>query len=97
MTLLTLALAYFLFTFQQLPVELGLFDINLQPETSAYVSLCISSWYWWIYAINFLVYVATTQVFRTIYRLFLGNMATKCGAHSLAAMILPPEDRQVLV
>ena len=92
-TLFTLALAYFIFTFPELPVVLGFFDTHLTPEHSAYVSLCISSWYWWIYASNFLVYVATKQDCRTIYRLFLGNMATRFGAHSLAAKILPLEDR----
>ena len=45
--------------------------------------------YWWVYASNFLIYVVTTRDFRTIYRLFLGDMATKLGAHNLAAQILP--------
>ena len=95
-TLLTLTLAYFLFTFPEVPLEFGLLDAYLEEDQAAFVSLCISSWYWWVYASNLLIYVATTRDFRTIYRVFLADMSIKCGAHSLAAKILPPKDRQAL-
>ena len=78
-------------------MEFGLLDKHLEEETSALISLCISSWYWWIYATNFLIYCATTRDFRTVYRLFSADVCIKLGAQSLAARILPDEERNVLV
>eukprot|EP00092_Neocalanus_flemingeri_P019236 GFUD01020838.1.p1 GENE.GFUD01020838.1~~GFUD01020838.1.p1 ORF type:complete len:240 (-),score=35.35 GFUD01020838.1:44-763(-) len=82
-TVLAIAISYFIFTFPVLPIEFGLLDTYF-PENTAFYSLCIMSWYWWIYASNFLIYVVTTQDFRTIYRLFLGDLAFKLCANSFA-------------
>ena len=40
-TLCVLALSYFLFSFAQLPLELGILNIYLKPETSVFVSTCL--------------------------------------------------------
>eukprot|EP00092_Neocalanus_flemingeri_P011188 GFUD01012052.1.p1 GENE.GFUD01012052.1~~GFUD01012052.1.p1 ORF type:complete len:386 (-),score=63.12 GFUD01012052.1:152-1309(-) len=82
-TLLALSISYCLFTLPVLPIEFGLLDTYF-PENTAFYSLCIMSWYWWIYASNFLIYVVTTQDFRTIYRLFLGDLAFKLCANNFA-------------
>jgi hypothetical protein len=88
-TYIMLALAYVMFTIPQLPLEFGLLDIHLK-NYSAFISLCISSWYWWIYASNFLIYVVTDREFRIIFRIFLGDMALGLNAERLAYKILPP-------
>ena len=88
-------MAFFLLTIPLLPLEFGLLDIYLDKDL--FVSLCLMFWYWWLYATNFLIYCATTQDFRTIYRLFMADMAQWIGAASLAERILPPEEREGLV
>jgi len=42
---------------------------NVWIETNReLVHLCVSSWFWWIFAINFLFYVLTLEDFRKLYR-----------------------------
>ena len=64
LTLTLLSLAYALFTVPLVPVELG----NLLDPFQAMV---LYSWYWWMFAVNVLIYVATSEDFRKIYKLFL--------------------------
>ena len=40
----------------------------------ALISTVLYSWYWWMYACNFVIYVATNEDFRDIYTLFLGDL-----------------------
>jgi len=66
--LLVLSLAYFLFALPVLVIENtdGLNEVH---------SLYAYSWYWWMYAINFILYLLTLKDFRTIYRLFFNDVA----------------------
>ena len=47
------------------------FAISLVPDKLGFVNpfwaMCIYSWYWWIYAINVVVYVVTSNDFRSVY------------------------------
>ena len=53
-----------------LPVEFNLLDM----------------WaYWWIYAINFVIYIATMKNYRTVYLVFLRDIAHIVGATKLAS------------
>ena len=67
LTLSLLSLAYALFTVPLVPVELG----NLLDP---YQAMVLYSWYWWMYAINVLIYVATSEDFRKIYKLFIVDL-----------------------
>jgi len=96
-TLLTLSLAFILFTSPSLPLDFGFLDSYLEGDKSALASLCFSSWYWWIYAINFLVYSATTQDFRIMYRLFMADTCIKFGAGALSDSIMSSQERQSLI
>ena len=88
-TLLILCASYLAFTIPLIPVEFGILKVNMDPERAAFWSQVIMAWYWWIFGVNFFIYVASTPVFRTIYRVFLGEVATKLGATGLATRILP--------
>ena len=48
------------------PVHLGLIDPSY--------SLVIYSWYWWLYAINVIIYVIVSKDFREIYRIFFRDV-----------------------
>ena len=87
-TILSLSLAFVLFTTPLIPVEMGILDYYFCDNTAAY-SIAIRCWYWWIFGSNCLIYLATTQDFRTIYRIFLRDLMACLGAHSLAAQISP--------
>ena len=88
-TLLILCTSYLAFTLPLIPVEFGVLETHLGPESATYWTQVILAWYWWIFGTNFFIYVSTTPVFRTIYRLFLGEMMLKLGATSMAARIMP--------
>ena len=82
--LLVLILSHFLFQipFGQIQTNLLILTIsrnlffvpsvvieNILIETNReLVHLCVSSWFWWIFAINFLFYVLTLEDFRKLYR-----------------------------
>eukprot|EP00090_Calanus_glacialis_P001278 TRINITY_DN10896_c0_g1_i1.p1 TRINITY_DN10896_c0_g1~~TRINITY_DN10896_c0_g1_i1.p1 ORF type:complete len:373 (-),score=30.35 TRINITY_DN10896_c0_g1_i1:134-1252(-) len=66
-TLLVLSLAYFLFALPVLLIE------NTKGRTELN-SLSAYSWYWWMYAINFILYLITLKDFRTIYCLFFNDV-----------------------
>ena len=67
MTLLTLSMAYMAFAIPIVPVELGFVD--------PFWAMCIYSWYWWMYAINVIVYVITSSDFRSVYSVFLHDIS----------------------
>ena len=71
-TLMTVALTYFILIMPMLPVEFNLLD--------NYYSIVIYSAYWWIYAVNFVIYIATMKNYRMIYLVFLRDMADLLGA-----------------
>ena len=54
--LVMLALIYFILIVPLVPVE-----FNLIGEDPAFWSLVLYSAYWWIYAVNFVIYVATMK------------------------------------
>ena len=66
MTLLVLSLAYLLFTLPLLPVKLGVLG--------AYQSMILYAFYWWMYAVNFFIYVTTSKNLRRVYKVFLGDV-----------------------
>ena len=81
-TLMTVALTYFILIMPMLPVEFNLLDNLSDP---AYYSIVIYSAYWWIYAVNFVIYVATMKNYRTVYLVFLRDVAHLVGATKVAA------------
>ena len=76
-TLMTVALTYFILIMPMLPVEFNLLD--------NYYSIVIYSAYWWIYAVNFVIYVATMKNYRTVYLVFLRDVAHLVAATKLAS------------
>ena len=72
-TLMTVALTYFILIMPMVPVEFDLLN-------SDYYSIVIYSAYWWIYAVNFVIYIATMKNYRMIYLVFLRDMADLLGA-----------------
>ena len=76
-TLMTVALTYFILIMPMLPVEFNLLD--------NYYSIVIYSAYWWIYAVNFVIYIATMKNYRTVYLVFLRDVAHCVGATKVAA------------
>ena len=88
-TLLILCVSYLAFTLPLSLMEFGLLDAHLEPGMAAYWDQVILAWYWWIFGTNFFIYVSSTPVFRNIIRLFLGEMALKLGATSMAGRVLP--------
>ena len=54
------------------------FAISLVPDKLGFVNpfwaMCIYSWYWWIYAINVVVYVVTSKDFCSVYSIFLRDL-----------------------
>ena len=81
-TLMTVALTYFILIMPMLPVEFNLLENLSHP---AYYSIVIYSAYWWIYAVNFVIYVATMENYRTVYLVFLRDFAHIVGAKKLAS------------
>ena len=67
-TLLTLSMAYTLFAIPIVPVELG-------GLLNPFWAMVIYSWYWWMYAINVIVYVFTSRDFRNVYAVFMHDMS----------------------
>ena len=64
--LVTLIVCYVVFTIPLVVVEL----LGLE----AFYSMLLYSWHWWMYAINFFIYVATSKDFRSVYQLFLSDI-----------------------
>ena len=69
--LVALILCYIVFTIPLVVVEL----LGLE----AFLSMLLYSWHWWMYAINFFIYVATSKDFRSVYRLFLSDILESGG------------------
>ena len=74
---MTVALTYFILIMPMLPVEFNLLD--------NYYSIVIYSAYWWIYAVNFVIYIATMKNYRTVYLVFLRDVAHLVGATKVAS------------
>merc|ERR1719270_1658759 len=66
-TLLVLSASYVLFALPVVIIE------NINISDADFVSLCVYSWYWWMYAINFLLYVTTLSDFRRLYKQLLSD------------------------
>ena len=81
-TLMTVALTYFILIMPMLPVEFNLLENQSDP---AYYSIVIYSAYWWIYAVNFVIYIATMKNYRTVYLVFLSDVAHIVGAKKIAS------------
>jgi len=69
MTLLALSISYVLFGLPMVIIE----NIVIKKHRDL-VSLCVYCWYWWMYAINFLLYILTLEDFRKLYRQLLSDM-----------------------
>ena len=67
MTLLTLSVAYTVFNIPMLPVEIG-------GILGPFHSMIVYSWYWWMYAINVIIYVTISKDFRDVYKLFFKDV-----------------------
>ena len=61
-------MAYTLFAIPIVPVELG-------GLLNPFWVMVIYSWYWWMYAINVIVYVFTSRDFRNVYAVFMHDMS----------------------
>ena len=73
LTMLVLSCAYVAFALPVLIIE----NMELE-EQGELVSLVVYSWYWWMYAVNFILYVTTLSDFRKMYKqLFLDVFCTK--------------------
>jgi len=75
-TLLVLSLAYILFALPVLVIE----NTNNLKEV---IHLTAYSWYWWMYAINFILYLITLEDFRGIYKLFFSDVTQMLQAQVL--------------
>ena len=82
-TLMTVALTYFILNIPMIPVEFNLLD--MWASDPAFYSLVIYSAYWWIYAANFVIYIATMKNYRTIYMVFLRDVVHVLGATKVAS------------
>ena len=82
-TLMTVALTYFILILPMIPVEFNLLD--MWGSHPAYYSLVIYSAYWWIYAVNFVIYIATMKNYRTVYLVLLRDIAHIVGATKVAS------------
>ena len=91
LSLMTVAFVYFILNAPMVPLEFNLLDVWVAAGTAELWSLVIYSCYWWIYAANTLIYLATMAKYRTIYRILLRDAALALGATSLASYILPLE------
>ena len=89
---MTVALVYFLLNAPMVPLEFNFLDMIVASGSREVWSLVIYSCYWWMYAANTLIYLATMPNYRTIYRILLRDAALKVGATNLASWILPPEE-----
>jgi len=69
MTLNVLSVSYVLFGLPMVVIE----NIVIEKNRDL-VSLCVYCWYWWMYAINFLLYILTLEDFRKLYRQLLCDM-----------------------
>ena len=78
--LVMVALIYFILIVPLVPVE-----FNLMGEDPAFWSLVLYSAYWWIYAVNFVIYVATMKRYRSIFMIFLRDMTQLLGVTKLAS------------
>ena len=67
-TLACLSFSMILFTLPVLVIE------NISLEDEDFVYLCAYSWYWWIYAVNFMLYVATLSDFRKLFLQILNDI-----------------------
>ena len=67
-TLTCLSFSMILFTLPVLVIE------NTSLEDEDFVYLCAYSWYWWIYAVNFMLYVATLSDFRKLFLQILNDI-----------------------
>ena len=83
-TLTLVSLIYFILIVPIVPVEFNLLQ-SLGLEKAAFWSHVFYSAYWWIYAVNFIIYVATMKNYRKIYLVFLRDMALVAGARQLAS------------
>ena len=73
LSLLVLSGAYVAFALPVLIIE------NMELEESGeVVYLCAYSWYWWMYASNFIIYIITLADFRKMYRQFFDDLVTTC-------------------
>ena len=71
LSLLVLSGAYVAFALPVLIIE------NMELEESGeVVYLCAYSWYWWMYASNFIIYIITLADFRKMYRQFFDDLLT---------------------
>ena len=82
-SLMTVALTYFILILPMIPVEFNLLEV--WGSHPAYYSIVIYSAYWWIYAINFVIYIATMKNYRTVYLVFLRDVAHLVGATKVAS------------
>jgi len=76
--LTTLSISYVIFSGLILPVE-WMDKLNLSYEGETAYTVIGYAIYMWIYAINVIVYVATSQEFRKMYLLFLADLRTGLG------------------
>ena len=84
LTLLALSAAYVAFALPVLVIE----NVQLEEEAEM-VALCAYSWYWWMYVINFILYVTTLSDFRKMYKqLFEDLFLTKTliSSHQLSSV-----------
>ena len=73
LSLLVLSGAYVAFALPVLIIE------NMELEESGeVVYLCAYSWYWWMYASNFIIYIITLADFRKMYRQFFDDLFSQC-------------------
>ena len=69
LSLLVLSGAYVAFALPVLIIE------NMELEDSGELgALCAYSWYWWMYAINFLLYITTLSDFRRLYKQLFSDL-----------------------
>ena len=83
-TLTLVSLIYFILIIPIVPVEFNLLQ-SLGVEKAAFWSHVFYSAYWWIYAVNFIIYVATMKRYRSIFMIFLRDMTQLLGVTKLAS------------
>ena len=85
-TLTLVSLIYFILIVPIVPVEFNLLQsLGVEKAKAAFWSHVLYSGYWWIYAVNFIIYVATMKRYRSIFMIFLRDMTQLLGVTKLAS------------
>jgi len=90
-SLIALSITYVVFCGTLLPIEWSDKFLDLEEDDQSTLMIVVYNWYWWVYAVNNIVYMLSLPDFRTIWFLFLRDMrgCMVDGVKSLLANLRP--------